>query len=129
MALTTFRIKVGGEWYSIQIGDITQPAVEVTVNGESFLVEIDPELLHRNTRRPPHRRQSETNPDQSPQSDDDSLKILRSPMPGKVMSISVRPGESVMSGQELCRRGYENGTEHLLTDRRHYQNNPCPTFG
>jgi len=102
LALTTFRIKVGGEWYSIQIGDITQPAVEVTVNGESFLVEIDPELLHRNTRRPPHRRQSETNPDQSPQSDDDSLKILRSPMPGKVMSISVRPGESVMSGQELC---------------------------
>tara|TARA_B100000029_G_scaffold116492_1_gene109345 strand:+ start:6478 stop:6735 length:258 start_codon:yes stop_codon:yes gene_type:complete len=37
-----------------------------------------------------------------PSDNDDSMKILRSPMPGKVMSISVRPGESVTSGQELC---------------------------
>ena len=102
MALTTFRIKVDGEWYSIQIGDITQSSVEVSVDGESFLVEIEPELLQGNTRRPPNRRQSETTDNLDHEPSNDSSKILRSPMPGKVMSISVRPGESVSSGQELC---------------------------
>ena len=31
--------------------------------------------------------------------DDD---ILRSPMPGRVMSILVRPGDSVSAGDEVC---------------------------
>ncbi|MBO55753.1 MAG: hypothetical protein CL886_08860 [Dehalococcoidia bacterium] len=102
MALTTFRIKVNGEWYSIQIGDLNQSEVEVIVDGESFFVEIDPLLFRTNTRRPPTRVRMESDSELPPSDNYDSMKILRSPMPGKVMSISVRPGESVTSGQELC---------------------------
>ena len=28
--------------------------------------------------------------------------MLRSPMPGRVMSINVRPGDSVYEGDEVC---------------------------
>ena len=31
-----------------------------------------------------------------------SDKTIRSPMPGKVLSITVRPGESVSPDQEVC---------------------------
>ena len=41
MALNKFRIKIEGQWYDVEIGDLTTSTVEVTVNGESFSIEID----------------------------------------------------------------------------------------
>ena len=106
MALNKFRIKIEDQWYDVEIGDLTTSTVEVTVNGESFSIEID---AGHQDRRSYTRRQSSSE-QITPQTPLNSVTshtqvnetILRSPMPGRVMSITVRPGDSVSEGDEVC---------------------------
>lgn len=103
MALTTLRVKVGQNWYAVEVGDLTRSPVPVTVDGETFLVEIDvpPPLAGR----PPRRGRSGSatpQPAVPAASAGAGDNILRSPMPGRVMSILVRPGDRVSSGDEVC---------------------------
>ncbi len=110
MALTTFRVKVGDRWYTVEVGDLTRSPVEVIVEGESFFVDLEnlplppqppPRPRRGRTRSPavsaPSPSATEGAPHQ-PSSDN----ILRSPMPGRVMSITVRPGQRVSAGEEVC---------------------------
>lgn len=103
MALTTLRVRVGENWYTVKVGDLTQSPVEVTVDGETILVEfedLDPPVRH-----PPRPGRTGTNTPQSTSitpTGSSQDKILRSPMPGRVMSILVRPGDRVSSGDEVC---------------------------
>ena len=106
MAVTTFRIKVGDRWYAVQIGDPSRSPVDVTVEGETYSVEVEglppkapPESRPRRQRptdiaAPPPRPQAGT----PPPSDD----IVCSPMPGRVISVQVRPGDRVSRGDEVC---------------------------
>jgi len=105
LALTNLRIKVGDNWYTVQIGDLTQSPIQVTVEGETFEVEVEglsppPAPTRRGRSRQP---QIEAPTAQSQSSAANySDDILRSPMPGRVISILVRPGDSVSAGDEVC---------------------------
>ncbi len=108
MAVTSLRVRVGDTWYSVEVGDLTYSPIEVTVEGETFQVEVDglpsrPQPGERPTRRrpaelvqPPPRRQS------GGTAGDPSDSILRSPMAGRVIAIMVRPGDQVSVGDEVC---------------------------
>lgn len=106
MALTNLRIKVGDHWYTVQVGDLTHSPVQVIVEGESFEVEVEglaPPPPTRPRRGRARQAQIEAPVPQSRStaanySDD----ILRSPMPGRVISILVRPGDHVSAGDEVC---------------------------
>ena len=103
MALTTLRVRVGEHWYTVGVGDLTQSPVEITVDGETILVEI--EGLAPPVRRPTRPGRARTGTPQSASGTPTASshdKILRSPMPGRVMSILVRPGDRVSSGDEVC---------------------------
>ena len=107
MALTNLRIKVGDNWYTVQIGDLTQAPVQVTVEGETFEVEVEglspPPAPTRRGRSRSRQTQIEAPTAQSQSSAANySDDILRSPMPGRVISILVRPGDSVSAGDEVC---------------------------
>ncbi|MCY4416457.1 MAG: acetyl-CoA carboxylase biotin carboxyl carrier protein subunit [Chloroflexi bacterium] len=104
--MTTIRVRIGEQWFTVEVGDLTQSPVQVTVDGETFEVEVESDAAPT----PPRRGRPAGGlvvPDApaSPQSgpaaavDDD---ILRSPMPGRVMSILVRPGDAVSTGDEVC---------------------------
>ena len=108
MALTTCRVKVGDRWYTVEVGDLTRSPVEVIVEGESFFVDLEnlplPPQPPLRPRRGRTRTQAVTPP---PATGAAPLKlpsdnILRSPMPGRVMSITVRPGQRVSAGEEVC---------------------------
>ena len=104
MALTTFRIKVGDNWYTVQVGDITHSPVEVTVEGDTFQVEVDvlpPPARRRRGRTRAAGLEAPPLPDRF-RSNSPSDNVLRSPMPGRVISILVRPGDSVLTGDEIC---------------------------
>ncbi len=106
MAVTRLRVRVGGNWYNVEVGDLTQSPVQVNVDGEIFTVEV--EGLPQQTRTRPRRGRTQTPgilvpPPASrinPTSGDGN--IIRSPMPGRVISIMVRPGDTVSVGQEVC---------------------------
>ena len=106
MALNRIRIKVDDQWYNVEIGDITATPIEVRVNDETFFIEIEatPQKRTSNVRRtrsveiedhPVVSRYTESQ--ESP-----NENVLRSPMPGRVMSINVRPGDTVYEGDEVC---------------------------
>ena len=106
MAVTRLRVRVGGNWYNVEVGDLTQSPVQVNVDGEVFTVEV--EGLPEQTRSRPRRGRTQTPgilvpPPASrvnPTSGDGNF--IRSPMPGRVISIMVRPGDTVSVGQEVC---------------------------
>jgi len=107
LALTNLRIKVGDNWYTVQIGDLTQSPIQVTVEGETFEVEVEglspPPAPTRRGRSRSRQTQIEAPTAQSQSSAANySDDILRSPMPGRVISILVRPGDSVSAGDEVC---------------------------
>ena len=106
MALNKFRIKIEDQWYDVEISDLTSSTVEVTVNGERFSIEIDAGQQDQRS-YPRRQRSSEQTTPQTPLNSVTSHTqvnetILRSPMPGRVMSITVRPGDSVSEGDEVC---------------------------
>ena len=106
MAVTTLRIKVGDNWYNVEVGELTHSPVKVTVEGETFLVEVEglPAQSPSRPRRgrtqtpgivvppPPSRGSAASGPD----------NIIASPLSGRVISILVRPGDRVSVGQEVC---------------------------
>ena len=106
MAITRLRVRVGGNWYSVEVGDLDRSPVQVTVNGETFTIEV--EGLPGQSPARPRRGRTQTPgilvpPPASrvnPTSGDGNF--IRSPMPGRVISILVRPGDRVSVGQEVC---------------------------
>ena len=110
MALTTFRVKVGDRWYTVEVGDLTRSPVEVIVEGETFFVDL--ENLPLPPQPPPRPRRGRTgspavasltpSATEAAPHQPSSDNILRSPMPGRVMSITVRPGQRVSAGEEVC---------------------------
>ena len=106
MAVTRLRIRVGFNWYTVEVGDLTTSPVQVTVDGETVSVEV--EGLASTAPARPRRGRTETPgilvpPPASrvnPTSGDGNF--IRSPMPGRVISIMVRPGDTVSVGQEVC---------------------------
>ena len=108
---TTIRVRIGDHWHTVEVGDLSQSPTLVVVDGETFAVEIETDA---GPAPPPSRRgrpagglslpdgpAAAASPPGSgaPTVDDD---ILRSPMPGRVMSVLVRPGEAVSAGDEVC---------------------------
>ena len=110
---TTIRVRIDDHWHTVAVGDLSQSPALVVVDGETFAVEIETEAGPA-LPPPPSRRgrpagglalpdgpAAAASPPGSgaPAVDDD---ILRSPMPGRVMSVLVRPGEAVSAGDEVC---------------------------
>ena len=104
--MTTIRVRIGEQWYTVEVGDLSQSPVPVTVDGETFEVEVESDAGPTPPRRGrpaggltvPDAPASTPSGSAAPVDDD----ILRSPMPGRVMSILVRPGDAVSAGDEVC---------------------------
>ncbi len=107
--MTTLRVKVGEKWYTVAVGDLSHSPVEVNVDGQTYYVEVEaPAQDYPRTRRGPRPASRVATPPAFPRvappptSPNPSDKTLRSPMPGRVISIRVRPGDPVAAGDEVC---------------------------
>ena len=106
MAITTLRIKVGDNWYEVEVGELTQSPVPVTVEGETFLVEIEGLPVIPPSR--PRRGRTQTPGIVAPlpltrgSANSAADNVIVSPLSGRVISILVRPAEPVAAGQEVC---------------------------
>ena len=95
------RVRVNGEWYSIEVGDVYQSPVEVTVDGEVYEVELGA-AGEGGLPVPRARQQAKI---QLPglrgitQGDD---RVVRCPLPGKVVSVTVTKGQVLEPGDEIC---------------------------
>ena len=108
--MPTYRLRVGEQWYTVDVGDVSHSPVEVNVDGQTYYVEVDAPLTEsvqpptRRGRRPPARVAPPALPRVAGPvpAFDPSDKVLRAPMPGRVIAIRVRPGDRVATGDEVC---------------------------
>ena len=95
------RVRVNGEWYTIEVGDVYQSPVEVVVDGEPYLVELDTavESGAALTRGRQQRKVEQPGLRGITQGDD---RVIRCPLPGKVVSVAVEKGQVLEAGDEIC---------------------------
>ena len=103
------QVKVGEKLYTVEVIDLDSSASKVIVDGE--LVEVDLDLGSvgvENTSSevsvPPI---TKSTPDivDTPGSDtgsNSSAKVFSTPMPGVIVSIAVKVGDLVVTGDEVC---------------------------
>ncbi len=98
------RVRVNGEWYDVEVGDVYQSPVDVVVDGETYLVELEA-ALRSGEPRPRTARQAARPRSEQPglrgilQGDD---KLVRCPLPGRVVSVSVVKEQALQPGDEIC---------------------------
>lgn len=101
------HVKIQNKSYEVRIGDIHARPIQAVVDGETF--EVWPE----ETTIPSENYQPQPGPsttaplpsvkiDSPVSSPADSIKQVKAPIPGVIISIAVKTGDRVTYGQELC---------------------------
>ena len=101
------RVRVGDKWYLVEVEDINQSPVRAFVNGELIEVLLE-EVSEDNVAAESSTSVIENDPGESLSTDDRSsdtsgaVKIFQSPMPGIIVSLAVKEGDQVITGDEIC---------------------------
>lgn len=105
-----YKFKINGHDYEVGVGRVDGGVAEVSVNGESYRVEVESNtLLKPGPRKPVHVSPavySATAPVVPPKLDQTPAAAsggtpLKSPLPGVILDVKVREGDSVAAGQLL----------------------------
>lgn len=92
------KVNVRGRWYTVEVGDLDNSPVRVLVDGQPVDVEIQP--LPSSTKGPQVPVELEG---VAPVAGNRSaIKVFHSPMPGMIISVAVKPGDQVVTGDEIC---------------------------
>ena len=108
------RVKIENEIYDVEVGDLSARPILVTVDGDTF--EVYPEssqntetsqalLTQQRSAAPPLEPTVPVNTSDcvTPASFGSAeSSAVTAPIPGVILSISVKPGDQVEHGQELC---------------------------
>uniref|UniRef100_A0A673GVL6 Propionyl-CoA carboxylase alpha chain, mitochondrial n=1 Tax=Sinocyclocheilus rhinocerous TaxID=307959 RepID=A0A673GVL6_9TELE len=82
------KVEVSGEW------NLASALLPITINGKHRTLQFKLRVLSNLAAS-----LSKHMPEKVPE---DTSSILRSPMPGSVVAVSVKPGDNVAEGQEIC---------------------------
>jgi len=106
------RVKVNNEVYAVEVGDLSARPVIVKVEGETF--EVFPDVSADQPQQPVSAPEAAPAPDviSAAQAEADcapvtppgadTKKTVEAPIPGVIVSLSVKQGDNVAAGQELC---------------------------
>lgn len=109
MKLKEYKYKINGIKFTVGVGDIVGDSVQVEVNGVPYKVEIDTE-----GQKKPSVAGSMKRPAAAPRNEDGGKVIaspvaastgaaaVKSPLPGTVISLSVKEGDTVKVGDTVC---------------------------
>lgn len=99
-----YKYTIDGKEYKVAIGDIVENVAEVTVNGEQFKVEMEPEA------EPEKKKVVLGQPTADSASDSDATSsaanvntanAVKAPLPGVITSIEVALGQEVSAGDTV----------------------------
>ena len=109
--MKNYKFVINGNKYSVDIADIEENSVEIEVNGTPYTVELEMELppLTKSQPKPAARVVQPITPKPSPvmanipqaHTAPTGGSIIKSPLPGVVLDVFVKVGDSVKSGQHV----------------------------
>jgi len=98
--MNSYKYTINGNVYKVIINRIEDTVAEVEVNGTSYKVEMNKPAKKQivTINRP---AQTTVAPIPKPQSTGPKASALRSPLPGVILDISCKTGDTVKKGQKL----------------------------
>lgn len=102
-----YKYKINGMKFTVVVGDVNDNQVRVEVNGTPYKVELDKAPVQK----PALSQSGKTNMGRSEVTESKPAKVavssgsaaaVKSPLPGTIMSISVKEGDTVKSGDTVC---------------------------
>lgn len=98
-----YKYTIDGKRYQVVIGDITDNIANVTVNGQEFQVEMEPEAEPEKKKvvlgQPSQATEEAT--DNAPAANVNTANAVKAPLPGVITSIEVTVGQEVSTGDTL----------------------------
>lgn len=105
--MKTYKFKIGGNDYEVEIGKIEGKTADVTVNGVSYQVEMEnapaapaaPVAAAPVAAAAPAAQVAAPAPAAKPAGEG---KSVTSPLPGVIIEVSVKEGQAVKAGQKVA---------------------------
>ena len=118
----TVTVKLEDRWYTVEVGDLTERPVRAVVDGYVVEVNVSDPVEDTVAPKQPERRPARVSaprPAPSPastppppasarppgavvDSPPDPQKVFSAPMPGTILSVSVSPGDQIVTGDTIC---------------------------
>ena len=98
-----YKYTIDGKEYKVEIGDIVDNVADVTVNGEAFKVEMEPEAEPEKKKVVLGNPTAESSDDSSatPTANVNTANAVKAPLPGVITSIEVQVGQKVNAGDTV----------------------------
>ena len=98
-----YKYTIDGKEYKVEIGDIVDNVADVTVNGEAFKVEMEPEAEPEKKKVVLGNPTAESSDDSSatPTANVNTANAVKAPLPGVIKSIEVQVGQQVNAGDTV----------------------------
>lgn len=105
--MKTYKFKINGKEYSVDINGIEGKNADVTVNGVSYSVELEndvPAVAAAPVEATPVSAPAQPAANAAPaaQAPAGAGTVVKSPLPGVIISIDVREGQAVKKGQKVA---------------------------
>ncbi len=115
--MRSFRIRISGKTYLVEVEDASKSPVQVIVNGRPFSIEVEwqgaaseatvrPEIVPTSTAHeavmPAGHRPAQPPTPHVSDSERASVTTVDAPMPGTIVEVRAKPGDTVSRGDELC---------------------------
>ena len=101
--MKTYKFKINGNEYNVDINSVEGNIADVTVNGASYKVEMDtpvaPAAPAPAPAAPAHAAAAAA---PAPAAPSGAGKAVTSPLPGVIIEVSVKEGQAVKAGQKVA---------------------------
>jgi len=96
-----FKFTISGNQYDVQINDIEDNIADLEVNGTQYKVEIHQEVKKTKTPKLVRKPVQHTPGEGEIKKKSSAAKAVKAPLPGTIISIAVKEGDTVTKGQTL----------------------------
>jgi biotin carboxyl carrier protein len=104
------KVTVNGKPYLVEVGDLAASSVSVTVNGRPYLVDIETtEVQPMPADEPAVASETAARQTSAPEKAPipagpagPGVDVVKAPMPGNILDIAVKSGDTVRYRQQLC---------------------------
>ena len=99
-----YKYIINGNQYEVIIGDIAENTATVTVNGEEYKVEMEPEPVEEKkvvVRKPVAAESSENSENSENSANINTNNAIKAPLPGVITEICVNVGDEVNAGDTV----------------------------
>ena len=99
-----YKYTINGNQYEVIIGDIAENTATVTVNGEEYKVEMEPEPVEEKkvvVRKPVAAESSDNSENSEATANINTNNAIKAPLPGVITEICVNVGDEVNAGDTV----------------------------